>query len=195
MASQFRTFTAGEVLTAANVNAYLMKQAVIVIDSSADLPSPNEGMVVYDKALDATLMYTGSAWVRVANLVTSTAVQTWTPVVTQSGTVAHTANRAVYIRQGAFVSCWAVLTITGSGTTGNNITVTLPVNSYYTDTGLVVGAGRVDDGGTARYIATVEVASANTVVFRPDNAFASAGNGFALANNDTIQFHAHYLAA
>gem|GEM_PF-3760708 len=67
MAAQFQTFVAGNVLTASEVNDYLMKQAVIACDSSSDYPgSPVEGMVVYDKALDALLSYT-------------TATTTWNP--------------------------------------------------------------------------------------------------------------------
>lgn len=59
MASQFKTFTAGSVLTASEVNTYLMKQAVIVCDSTADYPaSPVEGMTVYDKGADALKVYT-----------------------------------------------------------------------------------------------------------------------------------------
>jgi hypothetical protein len=59
MASQFLTFTAGSVLTSAQVNTYLMKQAVIVCDSTADYPaSPVEGMTVYDKGADALKTYT-----------------------------------------------------------------------------------------------------------------------------------------
>jgi len=63
MASQFKTFTAGSVLTASEVNSYLMGQSVIVCDSSSDYPgSPVEGMVIFDKALDRGLFYTGTAW-------------------------------------------------------------------------------------------------------------------------------------
>lgn len=59
MASQFKTFTAGSVLTASELNTYLMKQAVIVCDSTADYPSsPVEGMTVYDKGADALRVYT-----------------------------------------------------------------------------------------------------------------------------------------
>jgi hypothetical protein len=59
MASQFKTFTAGSVLTASEMNTYLMKQAVIVCDSTADYPSsPVEGMTVYDKGADALRVYT-----------------------------------------------------------------------------------------------------------------------------------------
>ena len=63
MASQFKTFVAGDVLTASEVNSYLMGQSVIVCDSSSDYPSsPVEGMVIFDKALNRGLFYTGSAW-------------------------------------------------------------------------------------------------------------------------------------
>jgi hypothetical protein len=59
MANQFKTFVSGDVLTAAQVNSFLMKQAVIVCDSSSDYPtSPNEGMAVWDKAADALKIYT-----------------------------------------------------------------------------------------------------------------------------------------
>lgn len=59
MANKFKTFVAGDVLTAAQVNDYLMKQAVIEVDSSSDYPaSPKEGMVVYNKATDSFLAYT-----------------------------------------------------------------------------------------------------------------------------------------
>ena len=49
MAARFKTFTAGSVLTASEVNTYLAKQAVINCDSSSDYPSaPVVGMTVYD---------------------------------------------------------------------------------------------------------------------------------------------------
>lgn len=80
MAAQFQTFTAGATLTAAQVNNYLMKQAVIVCDTSADYPSPVEGMVVYDKALDTYFGYTGAAWRMIATLSAGAVVNvTYTP--------------------------------------------------------------------------------------------------------------------
>ena len=59
MAAQYKQFVSGNVLTAAEVNSYLMKQAVIVCDSSGDYPtSPVEGMTVWNKATDSLLIYT-----------------------------------------------------------------------------------------------------------------------------------------
>lgn len=65
MAARFKTFTAGSVLTASEVNTYLAKQAVINCDSSSDYPSaPVVGMTVYDLADDALYIYAGatSGW-------------------------------------------------------------------------------------------------------------------------------------
>ena len=63
----YRTFSAGEVLTAANVQTYLMDQAIPVFASStardAAITSPSEGQHCFLKDTDALQYYTGSAWV------------------------------------------------------------------------------------------------------------------------------------
>jgi len=62
----FKTFTTGEVLTAADTNGYLM-QGVLVFASSAArasaITSPQEGQYSYLKDTDALEYYNGSAWV------------------------------------------------------------------------------------------------------------------------------------
>jgi hypothetical protein len=84
VAARFKTFTAGSVLTASEVNTYLAKQAVINCDSSSDYPSaPVVGMTVYDLADDALYIYAGATsgwqppwnlpWGQVASATTSTA--------------------------------------------------------------------------------------------------------------------------
>jgi hypothetical protein len=64
----FKTFTTGEVLTAADVNGYLM-QGVLVFASAAArdaaITSPQEGQACYLKDTNATQTYSGSAWVAV----------------------------------------------------------------------------------------------------------------------------------
>lgn len=61
-----KIFAAGEVLTAANVNGYLMDQAVMVFDDSAArgsaIGTATEGMVTYLKDTNAINYYDGSAW-------------------------------------------------------------------------------------------------------------------------------------
>jgi hypothetical protein len=60
-----KTFTAGEVLTAANVQGYLMDQTVMVFadDTARDtaIPSPTDGMFVYTQDVNSLFFYNGSA--------------------------------------------------------------------------------------------------------------------------------------
>ena len=64
----FKTFTTGEVLTAADTNGYLM-QGVNVFASAAArtaaITSPQEGQMSYLKDTNSTEYYSGSAWVAV----------------------------------------------------------------------------------------------------------------------------------
>ena len=63
----YRTFSAGEVLTASNVQTYLMDQAIPVFADAtardAAITSPAEGQFAFLKDTDALQYYTGSAWV------------------------------------------------------------------------------------------------------------------------------------
>jgi hypothetical protein len=71
-----KTFTAGAVLAAADVQSYLQDQSVMVFDSSAARSSAigtavSEGMVSYLKDTDLVESYNGSAWSSVAPASTS----------------------------------------------------------------------------------------------------------------------------
>lgn len=63
-----KVFTAGEVLTAANVNGYLMDQTVMVFAGTAArnsaIATASAGMVTYLTDVDMFETYTGSAWAR-----------------------------------------------------------------------------------------------------------------------------------
>jgi hypothetical protein len=62
----FKTFTSGDVLTAADVNGYLMQGVGVFADATerdAEITSPEEGQFAYLKDTNATTYYTGSAWV------------------------------------------------------------------------------------------------------------------------------------
>jgi hypothetical protein len=66
----FKTFSAGEVLLASEVNTFLMQQAVMVFGSSAvratAIPSPSEGMLAYLTDTNNVEKYTGSDWEPIA---------------------------------------------------------------------------------------------------------------------------------
>lgn len=85
----FKTWTAGDVLTAADVNGYLMSQAVMVFADAAArttaLTSPSEGMVTYLEDSNTLWVYDGSAWLAVGGPVTATGTTT-TGVTITTGT-------------------------------------------------------------------------------------------------------------
>ncbi len=85
-----KTFTAGEVLTAANVNGYLMDQSVMVFAGTAargsSIATASEGMVTYLSDTYAIEYYNGSAW---TPLVSTSAVSTISAAYTAAATDAN----------------------------------------------------------------------------------------------------------
>jgi len=67
-----KTFVAGEILTALDVNTFLGDQAVMTFtdatERDAELPSPVEGMLIYREDADVYEGWSGSAWVNVASI-------------------------------------------------------------------------------------------------------------------------------
>ena len=99
--SGFLTFTDGSILTAAQVNGYLMKQAVMYFATAAArssaITSPEEGMVTYRADSDVIEYYNGTAWVAitdvsssqlVSNKILNTTEERWNVVASAStGTI------------------------------------------------------------------------------------------------------------
>lgn len=74
----FKTWVNGDVLTAAEVNTYLMEQSVMVFASTAArdtaVTSPTEGMFAYTSDSDTLFYYDGAAWVATSLAADITAV-------------------------------------------------------------------------------------------------------------------------
>ena len=140
-----KVFSAGEVLTAANVNGYLMDQAVMVFDSSAARGSAlgtavSEGMVAYLKDTNGLEFYDGAVWTAVgldpytitASTATAYTIQTAdaggalqftasTAVVTVGTATAFTAGQRVDILADSTdftLSAGTGVTFSGAGTAG-----------------------------------------------------------------------------
>jgi hypothetical protein len=66
-----KVFTAGDVLTAADVNTFLMDQSVMTFATVAArntaIPSPTAGMTVYIADIAQIQYYNGTAWVQVGS--------------------------------------------------------------------------------------------------------------------------------
>jgi len=63
----FKTFIAGAVLGATELNTYLMQQSIMLFSSASSrstaLTSPSEGMVSYLTDVDQVQTYNGSVWI------------------------------------------------------------------------------------------------------------------------------------
>lgn len=156
----FKTFTSGAVLTAAEINTYLMQQSVIVCTSATRPSSPVEGMRIAETDTDLEYIYTGSAWIQVGNFGAFT---TYTPTLTQSGAITKTVDHAAYQRHGRWISGNVKLTATGSGTSNNQIIVGLPTAALIT-INEAVGSGFWYDLSTTTYGGFVAVIATSTTV-------------------------------
>jgi hypothetical protein len=119
----FKTFTNGSVLTDADLNDYLMKQAVISCTSGTRPSSPPEGMLVYETDTDVISVYKGAAWKRYAvDVETNTALQD-EDSTTISGVTSTSFIPGSPVVQVTFVappSGKVVITVTGSVSESSN---------------------------------------------------------------------------
>ena len=104
MGSGYRTFTAGEVLTASNVQNYLQDQSVMVFGGSAARSSAigtanfEEGMVSYLTDTDKVEAYNGTNWLQVGSsnqgltLISTTSFSGVTSISLPANTFSSTYN-------------------------------------------------------------------------------------------------------
>jgi hypothetical protein len=149
------------------------------------------GAALTQTDINTYLMGEGGAW------------STWTPTVTQSGSVTVTVNRASYARYGRTIHATAFLTVTGAGTISNAVVIGgLPAAAAYT-TG-VFGFGALSDLSASRtypfmaaFASSTSFALLGTQDVSADIQLGVASSSFtaALANTDQISFTVTYEAA
>jgi hypothetical protein len=128
----FKTFTSGDVLTAADVNGYLMQGVNVFANATerdAEITSPQEGQFAYLKDTNVTTYYTGSAW---ANLDTTGMVN---PMTTTGDTI--------------YSSSGSTPARLGIGSTGQVLTVAGGVPTWATASGGGKSFTLLNTGGTA----------------------------------------------
>ena len=188
----FKTFTTGEVLTAADTNGYLM-QGVLVFDDAtardAAITAPVEGQFAYLKDTNVTTYYTGSAW---ANLdttgMTNPMTTTADMIYSSSGSTPArlgigTAGQVLTVNGGATAPEWAApaagggLTLLDTITFNNTVTnYTVSLSGTYKNL-LIVGSGLQTAG-----------AGVTPLTFRFNNDSGSNYNMSGIRNNaGTIQ--------
>ena len=120
---------------------------------------------------------------------------TWTPTVTQSGSVAVTINSARYRISGKLCHVQARLSVTGAGTAGNGIVIGgQPSAIQAISTEVLIGHFLLFDSGTAYYTGAVRaVGAANWQMFgHLEGGSLGADPSFALAAGDVLYFAGTY---
>lgn len=157
----FKTFTSGAVLTAAELNTYLMQQAVIVCTAATRPSSPVEGMVIYETDTDQGYQYDGSNWIQTSELGAWTS---YTPTLGGTGwAIGDGTITGSYTRIARTVFFQAAVTFGASSTYGAAAapTISLPV----TATGSPIITCRLADATGAAYLGACPM-SASTVTIQ-----------------------------
>jgi hypothetical protein len=132
--SGYKNFNAGDVLTADQVDGYLMRQAVMTFASTAARDAAlsgvlDEGMVTFQEDTDSITFYTGAAWRTLYRGLTA-----YTPTGAGVLTVGNGSFGAAWMQHGDEVTFSGILTLGTTSAIGSGlIQMSLPVaaNSLY----------------------------------------------------------------
>lgn len=207
MAQGYKDFTAGAILTAADLEDYNQNQSIMRFATAAARDSAlttvkTEGMMAYLIDLNTVTVYNGSAWSTIGPV--HGALTAWTPAITQSGGVTCTVTRAVYTRNGRWISGTFYLVVTGTGSASNVVTISLPVTAVGNNGDYFVGNGKIYDASTTfGHVSIMVLHSSTTMKFEVvqggsvDAYLGAAGSTFtaALASGDVCTGQFQYEAA
>lgn len=116
----------GDTLTAANVDTLMLQSVMRFASSSARDTALSgvlaEGLMSYEDDVNSLKLYNGSAWT-----IVSEPSQSWSPTISQPGSISKTVNWGFYQRTNGIYIANCKLSITGSGTAVNAITVSAPL--------------------------------------------------------------------
>ena len=189
----FKTFTSGEVLTAADTNGYLM-QGVLVFASSAArtsaITSPQEGQYSYLKDTNSTEYYDGAAWIAApTGDVTGVTAGTGILVASPTGPVPTVS-----------IDTAVTADLTTAQTMTNKTLTTPKISNYTTNGDLVYGTGssvitRLGIGSSNQVLTVTggvpvwATPSAGTPTFVGCSLYKSANQSITTGTDTTVTFN------
>jgi hypothetical protein len=141
-------WTAGETVTAANVDDYLQLQtkmefATAAARNAALAARAREGTLTHQADSNSLTTYSGAAWSTTGPV--HGALTAWTPVITQSNVPTLTNTASAYTRTGRWIQGYFNVSMTSSGTATNVITISLPVTAVGATVHFRLGIGNIFD--------------------------------------------------
>lgn len=174
----FKTFTAGSVLTAADLNDYLMEQTVIGCLSTGR-PTGQAGMKISESDTGRELHHDGTNWI-----IDSEPAQSWTPtwsnITLGNGTVA-----AWYKRASGDCRFYVALTFGTTTSVSGRLGITVPITLYNTLEPATFTA-QAQDVGTATY--GLICSPSTSTVFYVDAIGTASTYGSATSSSASIPF-------
>ena len=131
------------------------------------------------------------AWVETKNT-------SWTPTVTQNGSVTVTVNNATYSRIGDVIITRVKLTVTGSGSAGSAIVIggqPSAIQAASNASLMPIGSFIIEDSSASiRYVGTIRTQAATDWRFQTSGVLNATGvtPSFGLDSGDIISFVATY---
>jgi hypothetical protein len=166
----YKTFTAGTLATASDVNTYLMKQSVMVFTNTtardAALTSPTDGMLTFQTADDSFTIRDNGSWVNI-----DVAWKTYTPTINNVTLGSGYSLSAAYAQIGKTVIVQFYFALGSTSAITGDINFSLPINQASSNRSASVGTCVVTDASPAtRYPGTVLLSGT------PGFAFIRVGN-------------------
>jgi hypothetical protein len=175
-------------------NSIVDAKGDLIAASAADTPArlavgANDTMLVADSSTATGLAYKSAA--------TLYPLTTYTPVVTQNGTITATISYAKYQQVGKLVTVQVRANLTSAGTAGHRLTLTLPIAATTANTNQCYGSFTFLDSGVAYYTGSVTLNSTTTTAFTVNNTndFLGVNPSIAVASGDAISFTMIYEVA
>ncbi len=154
-----------------------------------------EGKVYVRSDLDALMISDGSTERELARYGAATTFTVSS--ITQSAGVSYTTNRAVFSRQGRWITGECTVTFSSAGSSGYGVAVnTTGLPTPATGSGATAGIFLYTDVGTAAYVGVVTMSS-TTFNFWVHNAGLQLGGtpAFAITGSDVLSFSFSYEAS
>lgn len=147
----YKTFTAGSILTASDVNGYLRDQTIPIFATTAArdaaITAPTEGQFAYSQADDSYYVYSGTAWLPY-NLIW----RSWTPTINNLTKGTSPTESYTYAQLGKTVFVNFYIKLGTGGAVSGDVNFSLPVDHASTNRGLADGSVTIiDDSASVRY--------------------------------------------